>query len=206
MEVPQLHKLKIRFTETFMTVPKIFLGAFLWEGFSLGSKLGEYDVAFYWISGLGCAVGTQFGHVAITFIVQRGHDFSYFHDATKGFLYGLAVLFGPGTAWQRVVNDAHDWGLTFTQAFFYMWLISCLLFFTSLTFFRKVIEVISIKTNTEKRFIHLRSSLYFDFLISLSVGMGDAFFMGTEAVHEFPSDNWLAPTFGVHSGTNTGKR
>jgi hypothetical protein len=202
MEFPHLDKLKFRFLQTFAAVPKIFLGGFLWEGFALACKCSTYDSSFYWMTGVGSAIGVLVGHVLGQAMYQRA-SFSIFEETTLAVLYGFCVLFGTGTAWQRIVNDAVAYNMNFNQAFFFMWILAFLLFFASVTFFRKVTELCADKMNQKAVFAHISSSLYCDLLFSFSIGLGDAFFIGTAAPVTF-SGNWLDARFAVYSNTPTG--
>lgn len=137
------------------------------------------------------------------YVVTGFKDFKPVIEGIRGAMLGLAVFLGPGTIWQRVVNDSADWNFSFTGGFFYMWPLSGLMFLASMTalrflasriqryFFDHRIRAVESVT---RQFLH-------DACLAFSVGLGDAFFMGTSA-EQFPTDNWLAPAFGVYNSTD----
>lgn len=188
---------KNRFAVTALVSFKIFLGAFLWEGFGLGCNCSIYSTAFYFSTGFGGGIGTFLGQLLPALFLYRGQQKPIMLETLRGFILGISVFLGPSTLWQRLVNDAADWGWSFTGGFFYMWLISGLVFVLSYTAFSALLEW----AITKKRLslVELRKKLFMDCLLGISVGLGDAFFMGTSA-SQF-SDNWLAPAFGVYDST-----
>eukprot|EP01039_Chlorochromonas_danica_P010641 gene10641-11797_t len=200
MKVPSRHRLANRFYESALSIPKMFLCAFLWEGFGLGSGYASESVDFYFITGLGGGVGVLVGHL-LAFAVAKGKDFKWQEELTRGSLYGISVFLGPATLWQKIVNDTDEWGWSFTGAFFFMWLIASLTYFASMTFFRAVAEIGSKHLPILKVVEPPSLRIWSDFSLSISVGLGDAFFMGT--VPDQFNHNWLAPAFGVHDDTET---
>lgn len=186
-----------RFLMTSLVSFKIFLGAFLWEGLGLGCNCSIHSASFYFYTGFGAGLGTFLGQLLPALVIHRGHQKPIMLESLRVFILGFSVFLGPGTLWQRLVNDAADWGWSFTGGFFYMWLISGLVFVLSYTVFSALLEAII----TRKRLsvVDARKKFFMDCLLGISVGLGDAFFMGTSA-SQF-SDNWLAPGFGVYDST-----
>ena len=89
--------------------------------------------------------------------------------------------------------------MNFTQAFFFVWLVSFLLFFTTLTVLRLGNSVVKNTFNIENEFQTVVRRIYFDMQLSISVALADAFFVGT--VSDYYTDNTLAPAFGVQEST-----
>lgn len=199
LRIPSKKRLINRSYECMIALPKMFLSAFLWEGFGLASGYSSETVRYYFITGLGGGVGVLVGHM-IVFYFARGKDFVFKEELTKAALYGMAVFLGPATLWQKIVNEADEWGWTFTGSFFFMWLVASLVYFTSMSVFRLFAEFGSCYFPILKTVEPAKQRMVSDFSLSFSVGLGDAFFMGT-CGDQF-SHNWLAPAFGVHDSTN----
>ena len=198
MEVDYLQRLQKRNFETIYSIPKIFLGAFLWQGFGIGCSCSDDSASFYFMTGLGCALGTWIGHFLVYALLKKD-AFEVLKEFLKGFFYALVVFLGPGTLWQRVVNDTEDWNWGFTEAFFFQWLISGLVFLVSLTCFRIVTIQFVNKWKILEIFKPSPQQFYLDLCLSISIGLGDAFFMGTAAGKY--SNNWLSAGFGVYDST-----
>jgi hypothetical protein len=126
-------------------------------------------------------------------------------EVFHAFAYFCAAFFGSGTTWQRIVNDTIRYGMNFTEAFFYVWLLCFLLFQTVLT----VLRFLNTRY-TKKRlnqafgvddFLSVRRRFFFDIQLSLSIACADAFFVGT-VTGVYRGTNWLAPAFGVYPSTH----
>eukprot|EP01031_Cornospumella_fuschlensis_P029517 gene29517-35625_t len=198
LSVPSRTRMYNRFFESAISLPKMFLSGFLWEGFGLASGMDTEYTGYYFMTGLGGGIGTLFGHVLVYYFV-KGESFNLFEESIKGSLYGMSAFFGPSTLWQKLVNDMDEWGWSFTSAFFFMWFISGLVFYVSMMSFRCLAQVLSIYIPAFKVVEPVQERLKSDLTLSLSVGLGDAFFLGT-AVNQFPP-NGLTDAFGV--GDNT---
>jgi hypothetical protein len=61
-----------RFTVTLKTAVKVFLGAFLWEGFGLACGCSIYSDSYYFSTGAGMAIGSFIGHLLIMYTTQLG--------------------------------------------------------------------------------------------------------------------------------------
>lgn len=197
-EIASPAKLKRRFMELGMTAPKIFMAAFLWQGFGLACGCNPDSSNFYFMTGFGSAVGTFVGHVVFSALAMRG-NFDPKHELLEGVIYAMPIFLGPGTAWQKIVNDCQDWGFNFDESFCYMWLVSFLILICSLCFLRILNERIVRRLEIDVHVGTIRDKFPTDFQIAMSIGFGDAFFMGT--VPEQFSSDFLAPPFGVYDDT-----
>ncbi len=177
----------------------MFLSAFMWEGFGIASGYSIESTKYYFITGFGGGVGTIVGHVLVYAII-KGRDLSFLEELATGTLYGLSAFLGPSTIWQKVVNDTAEWGWSFTAAFFFMWLVSGLIFYANMIVFRVIAVIGSKYSNVLKIVEPAGQRLWSDLSLSISVGLGDAFFMGTDKV-QFQDSNWLAPAFGTNENT-----
>eukprot|EP01038_Epipyxis_sp_PR26KG_P014834 gene14834-19933_t len=190
-------------------MPKIFFGAFFWEAFGLAclnhnTCSTDKGASFAFITGFGDAFGVFIGHSLILYWLKNTPNFSIKYEFYRTCFLGLCVFFGVGTMWQFNVDTGHHMGARFTGSFFYMIFIAFIVYFTSTLFFRYLNDKILINyynlvtgIPTIKPYI-----IWNDIQLSLSVAVGQAFFMGTSAV-EF-TDNWLAPAFGVYNNTSYG--
>lgn len=199
MEIPSIPKLYNRSIVTALTSPKIFFGAMLWQGFSYACNCNLDSANFYFITGFGSALGTFLSSVALGLALKGSLD-DFLNEFSHGVLYALPVFLGPGTCWQKNVNDSVDWKFTFTGAFFHMFLISTALYFPAVVFLRAINQYFIKPKGIDTGIDTVEERIYFDFLLSLSIAFGDAFFMGTAAAQHF-EDNWLAPAFGVYDDT-----
>lgn len=186
--------------ETVAVAFKIFVGGVFWETFALISGFSVHSVAYYFITGFGSGLGYFLAHISIYWVLHQ-KKYNPQKELIKGSILGLANFLGPGTIWQRVVNDADDWGWTFTEGFFYMWLISTIFFFVSTSIIRKIEEYVEYGDKFWSSIDPINITLWRDFCFAISLGLGDAFFMGTSAL-QFPSGNWLAPAFGIYANTS----
>lgn len=198
ISVPSRTRMYNRFMESAISLPKMFLSGFMWEGFGLASGMDTEYAGYYFMTGLGGGIGTLFGHVLVYYFV-KGNDFNLWEETTKGSLYGLSAFFGPSTLWQKLVNDMDEWGWSFASAFFFMWFISGLVFYVSMMSFRALAQVLSHFHPVFKVVEPVQERLKSDLTLSISVGLGDAFFLGT-AVNQFPP-NGLTDAFGVGDHT-----
>lgn len=189
-----------RWLATVVGASQVFIGAFFWQGFALACNCDVHYVGYYFITGFGGGLGTVLSAL-VPYALKGFKNFDITIEGLRGFMLGMAIFLGPGTIWQRVVNDAADWGWSFTGGFFYMWLLSGLMFLASITVTRKITYFIQ-----KRAFDHVIRAVdsvtrqfYHDATLAFTVGFSDAFFMGTCAT-QF-SDNWLAGAFGIDNNT-----
>ena len=197
--LPTAKVVKARLFNTILKIPPLFLCGFLWEGFALSTDCSIDSSCYYFLTGIGAAIGTFVGHL-LAYLASRGdHDIA--SELYEAFIHSFGILFGPGTTWQRIVNDASDWGLTFTGAFFYMWLLSALLWFASVTAAKITLDYVLIQSKIEKSVKIDKIQILKFFFVAISIGLADAFFLGT--VSDTFDNNWLGPPFGVNQNTST---
>lgn len=199
-------KLKQRFLTVLQVAPEIFLCGFLWSGFSVACDCGTETTSFYFMSGFGSGLGALFGHILTHITFENGMPTVERQELFHACAYFCAIFFGSGTTWQRIVNDTIRYNMTFTESFFYMWLLSTLMFLTVLTVMRflntqytksqfsKVLQI-------EDDFMDVQHRFFFDIQLACVIGFADAFFVGT-VTGEY-TNNWLGPAFGVHEYTST---
>lgn len=185
-----------RFLVTVILACKIFFGAFLWQGFGIADGSSITSISYYFSTGAGVGVGTMVGHLFTMYLTKYGR-FHQRKELERSLIFGLACVFGPGTAWQPNVNFAKSCGWSYTATFFYIWLISGALFLTSMTFFKAIASMFHENFFASIHVLPLQ--IYLDFLLAISFGLGDAFFTGTSAT--LFSDDWLAGAFGVYDST-----
>jgi len=119
--------------------------------------------------------------------------------------YFFAILFGSGTTWQRIVNDTKDYGMNFTESFFFMWSMSMLLFITIITILRIInLQIVNFCSVEQFYFdtVKVKKRFLFDIQLAISIALADAFFVGTE--HGYYSDNWLGGAFSITPDTHAG--
>jgi hypothetical protein len=153
----------------------------------------------------GGGMGTLVGHSLVHIEFVDGFPTLSRQEIFHACAYFLAIFLGSGTTWQRIVNDTIRYGMNFTEAFFYVWLMCFLLFLTVLTTMRalntqytqdQLFKLLKVKS----KFMTIHKRFYFDVQLALSVSLSDAFFVGTETSEL--EDNWLAPAFGIYDDTS----
>lgn len=204
-EIVDLDKFKNRCLSVLPACPKLFLCGFLWCAFSYVCNCGDDTASFYFSTGFGCGMGALIGHTAVNISFVDGYPTVSRDEIFHACAYFLAIFLGSGTTWQRIVNDTILYGMSFTEAFFFVWLMCFLLFLTVLTIMRflntqytkkQLDEVLHVNDD----FMTVQQRFYFDVQLSASVAMADAFFVGT--ITGVYSDNWLAPVFGIYDSTH----
>lgn len=200
------NKFKQRCLTVLQVAPEIFLCGFLWSGFSVACDCGTETNSFYFMTGFGSGLGALFGHILTHITFDNGFPIVTRQELFHACAYFCAIFFGSGTTWQRIVNDTIRYDMTFTESFFYMWLLSSLMFLTVLTVMRflntqytksqfsKVLQI-------EDDFMDVQHRFFFDVQLCSVIGFADAFFVGT-VTGEY-TNNWLGPAFGVHESTST---
>mmetsp|Transcript_40927 Transcript_40927/g.81391 ORF Transcript_40927/g.81391 Transcript_40927/m.81391 type:complete len:282 (+) Transcript_40927:95-940(+) len=186
--------------------PELFFCGFLWAGFSYACKDCSSDSAsFYFATGFGSGMGAILGHCLSHIEFIDGFPTISRQEIFHACAFFCAIFFGSGTTWQRIVNDTIDYGMDFTQAFFFVYLMCFLLFLTVLTIMRflntqytknQISEVLHVDDD----FMSVQQRFYFDVQLALSIASADAFFVGT--VTGSLDNNWLAPAFGVYGSTH----
>ena len=200
MELASASKFVRRSYDMIYTFPKIFLCGFLWEGFGLACKCSVRATSFYFMTGLGGAIGTSTGHI-LAYVIPNIRSGKWKDELWQAALYGLAIFLGPGTTWQKIVNDCADWNIDFNAGLIYMWGVSAILFSCSLMGLRflnehLLVKVLGLQTNIATA----KEKYYYDAFLAISVGLADAVFVGT-VTGWGTGENWLGPAFGVHPDT-----
>lgn len=197
-------KFKQRCIELLRITPETFLCGFLWTGFSLASGSGSYSVQFYFSAGFGAGLGALVGHGFMNMSIDRGFPTISGQEVFHSVAYFFAIFLGSGTTWQRIVNDTLDYDMNFTESFFYMICMSTLMFLAVLTAMRLMNTQYA--KNEFSRVLHINDDFmtvqqrfYYDMQLASTIGMADAFFLGTIGDEYY--DNWLGPAFAVHKTT-----
>lgn len=199
-----IEKFKHRCIELLRITPETFLCGFLWTGFSIASGCGTYSVLFYFSAGFGSGLGALVGHAFMNGNIDRGFPAISRQELFHSVAYFFAIFLGSGTTWQRIVNDTLDYDMNFTESFFYMLCLSSMMFLAVLTVMRmlntqytkaELNRTLQINNN----FMTVQQRFYYDMQLATTIGMADAFFLGT--VGDEYSDNWLGPAFAVHATT-----
>jgi hypothetical protein len=186
----------------FLLLPKVFLGGFFWEVFSIAATnrgCTSRSQEFYFLTGFGDGLGTFIGHIIVS-LISCENKRNFLNVLVHALLSSLVVFFGIGTMWQFNVNTSHVLNHNFTQAFFYLVCISFFVHFLSLIFFRECIHQIATNAKVKSKTLKFKDLLWLDSQLSFSVAISSGFFMGTCAT-EFV-DNWLSPLFGVNNSTS----
>jgi hypothetical protein len=178
----------------------IFFSGFLWQGFSLATSCDSNTTAYFFITGFGSGVGAMFGHIISNLTFKDNKPQLSSAVLLNSIAYFFALFLGTGTAWQKIVNICVNHGYNFVQTFFFVWMVTFLLFFATITILRTGNSLVKETFKLENEFETSLRRLYFDLQLAISVGLADAFFVAT-IKDTFP-DNTLSPVFGVDSDTN----
>jgi hypothetical protein len=204
---------KWRLYNMLFNLPGMFLSGFFWQGMSY-AYIDNYpgtnaDTAgFYFMTGLGSGIGTGLGQILCNFqvfsvtglMLPKLPSEQFFH----GICYGLACFLGSSTIWQALVNCSLHYSWSFVETFFFVFWFSSMTFWLSLMVWRFCTAIIfptsshihlSESSLASERDYLLVERVIMDLQIALSVGMADAFFLGTLA--DTWSDNFLDRPFGV---------
>jgi hypothetical protein len=204
-EIPDAEKFKARTIVLLSLCPELFLCGFLWTGLGYGCfGCSTHSAAFYFATGFGSGVGALLGHFLSHFEMVDGFPTVTKQEVFHGCAYFCAIFLGSGTTWQRIVNDTIGYGMNFTEAFFFVWLMCFLLFLTVLTAMRflntryaraELNRVLDVNDD----FMSVKDRFIYDIQLSATIAFADAFFVGT--VTEYRGTNWLSPAFGVYPST-----
>jgi hypothetical protein len=152
------------------------------------------------MTGFGGALGAGIGHICSLLTIEDGSLVLPKRARNRALATFAAMFLGSATSWQKVVNDTNDYGMNFTQAFFFIFSTSFVLFLTTLAVLRAIGYVLKFHfIGAEKYGESVQMRFYYDAQIAMSVAMADAFFLGT--VSGMYNDNGLGGLFGVTSDT-----
>mmetsp|Transcript_21975 Transcript_21975/g.36810 ORF Transcript_21975/g.36810 Transcript_21975/m.36810 type:complete len:296 (+) Transcript_21975:28-915(+) len=182
--------------------PEAFMCGFLWQGFSFTTAGNSDTAGYYFTTGFGSGLGAFMGHMVTNINVEDGVPMIDRMEIFHSIAFFMAIFIGSGTTWQKIVNDTRSYDMNFTQAFFYMWLVSFLLFGTVLTLLRFLHTSWLIHIRHKETWDDIQSvsqRFYYDLQIASAVGLADAFFVGT--VSGIYNDNWLGGAFGTTEST-----
>lgn len=205
-QLVDFEKFKSRCFVVLTVCPELFLCGFLWSGFSYACNCSSDSAAFFFATGFGSGMGALIGHSLSHIEFVDGFPTITRQEIFHACAFFCAIFFGSGTTWQRIVNDTIDYGMNFTQAFFFVWLMCFLLFLTVLTVMRFLNtqytrQQINRVLHVEDDFMTVQQRFYFDVQLAASIAMADAFFVGTvTGVNNW--NNWLSPAFGVYDSTH----
>lgn len=188
-----------RFSALCHTAPEIFMSGFVWQGFGIASGYSNTSASYFFITGFGAALGLMVTHILMNIQFLDGVPVVPRRARNKATVKFLALFFGSATTWQKIANDTHNYGMNFTQAFFFMWFTSFLLFLLVLTVLRLCNTALKTYLNVENDMATVYQRYYYDIQLSVSVSLADAFFLGTSS--GFYTDNALGGLFGVTSDT-----
>ena len=183
---------------TLIQSPKLFFSAFFWMAFAdLSIFLGYNDRSSLYslLTGIGDFVGVIIGGVLIIVVFQySGKDFyTELHNTIH-----IAICSGivAGSLWQVTINWSVDQNMNFNESFWLVTSFSFSSFFVSMVLLRFLNQYLPYQLCI-KNVNGL--SVYNDFLLAISLGVADGFFVGTEST-DFPDDDWLI-AFGISEVT-----
>jgi len=192
-----------RMLKTLIISPKIFFGAFGWEAFALiatdlaGSS--QDDATYFLLTGVGDAIGYFLAHmVSMHLLCIDFMSDDYIAEVHNGLLITFASGIVGGTLWGVWVWIAYEYlALTFSQAFFYIYAISFVVFFSSLLALREINA--AMPKSIRLRVGTVEKKWQYDLTLSLSVASADAFFIACDS-DLFPG-SWFGETFNISSDT-----
>jgi len=188
---------KKRFVATFDTiVSKIFLAGFFWQSAAIlcGYSIETFEFAV--TTGLGDAFGVFVGHcfydIFKKIVVDEGIDLT--NTLQIGIFLSTASFFS-GTVWQPIVNALQTAGFSFLGVFVCTWICCTYSFNFGLRIGRNLYS---------QRLLHVERPTWensrTDFALSMAVGGGSAFFVGTDTTY-LPEVNFLYYVVGIHDYT-----
>jgi hypothetical protein len=186
-----------RFTATFDTIiSKVFMAGFFWQSAAILTGYGDETLGFALTTGFGDAFGVFVGHcfydIFKKIVVDEDLNLSYTFQT--GLFLGTASIFS-GTAWQPVVNTLQSAGLSFLSVFLCTWVCCTYAFNFGLRVGRNLYS---------NRFEHVERPTWensrADFALSIAIGAGSAFFVGTDTSY-MPDTNFLYHIIGIHDYT-----
>lgn len=184
-----------RWKETALSLPQFMLSAAGYEIFNLmwWGPDDENSIVYYYWMGLGAFIGAFVGHMIILpFIVGK---YDVFRELEEASIISLSIIFGPSTTlpWIKYVCAEH--GISFTEAFFFIWFTAFISYFGMPFLFRALFQCIKIG---KTRWLQSNMETVYDLYNSSSVGFGYAFMYGNYDV----SGNWLS-IFEITSETSS---
>jgi len=97
-------------------------------------------------------------------------------------------------------NISIDLSFDFTGAFLFVYMMSAIAFFVTIILLRSINDFLISAKNKFDIMPLSGQTFWYDFLLSISVGAADAFFVGTD--NQYFSDGWLG-AFDVSDSTST---
>ena len=146
---------------------------------------------------MGDTIGVIIGGLLIILVFQfKGkHFYSEFHSTLH-----VAISSGivTGSLWQVYVNFCIDEKLQFNETFWTVTSFSLASYLTASVILRWLNQYLP---DGYRLYIDKvnESSIFYDFLFAISLGIADGFFVGTD-VEDFPDDDWLI-VFGIYPET-----
>lgn len=199
LALADLDKILNRSCALLASAPEIFMSGFVWQGFGIASGCDITSTSYFFLTGFGGALGGSISHILVNTRIAENIPMLPRRARNKAAAMFLALFLGSGTTWQKIANDTHNYGMNFTQAFFFVWFISFLLFLTVLTAMRLLNLIVKAYLKIENDMDTVAQRYWYDIQVSISVGLADAFFLGTSS--GFYTDNSLGGLFGVTSDT-----
>jgi len=197
---PQTDKYLDRILGTALAAPKVFLGAMLWEGFSLVATMDNLQPTspgYYFLTGLGDFLGILTACLILMHVqCLTGNEYmKELHDSLV--LATVSGLFA-GTLWQFSVNLGVQDSFTFTETFFLVGTLGFATVFLLLYIIRITND--SLPTEYRLRIDPSHEKVHHDFQLAFVLGVADAFFVTTDGV-DF-ADDWLA-SFAIYPDTDS---
>jgi hypothetical protein len=203
-ELASIPLLQKRIYTMLLFSPKFFCASFTWEGFgfaAMASGGNSTSAGYYFMTGLGTMLGVVFASaIIIAFTKLGGPRDDLIAEIHSTLFVGLAAGITAGTLWQVSVNISIDGGYTFSGAFFFVYFMSSLSYFTSASLMRYINGNL---LPSAWRFMLAPFSTQVicqELTLALSVGAADAFFVGTD--DRVLNYGWLK-AFNVYGDTNT---
>jgi hypothetical protein len=179
LTIVDFEKFKLRFFCLLSSCPEVFLSGFLWQAFGLACGCENTATSYFFMTGFGGALGAGIGHICSRLTIEDGSLVLPKRARNRALATFAAMFLGSATSWQKVVNDTNDYGMNFTQAFFFIFSTSFVLFLTTLAVLRAVGYVLKFHfIGAEKYGESVQMRFYYDAQIAMSVAMADAFFLG----------------------------
>ena len=205
--VPSMDLLLQRSVVTLIECPLFFWSCLAWEGFALLSTdlLGEskFSASYCFMAGLGSFLGALAYSTLLVFIQSQLTETSIWSLLPESVARSIAGGVTTGTLWQFSVNISELKSYSFTGAFFFVYFMSVIAFFTMM-FLIRFSNTLFLSSSTKFNIKPYSLDLaYYDLMLALCTGAADAFFIGTDN-SQF-ADGWLS-SFNVSDSMNAAQK
>lgn len=155
-------------------------------------RLDQYDAGYFFLTGVGTIIGITIAELIIVAATTKittkytwDELYTLFHFHI---LLCIAIGFSAGTLWQVNVNIGLYLGFNFTEAFFFMFALTFLIFMVAVSTVREVNGLLP--EWARLRLQKTDDKLWYDVTLGLAVAAADAFFVGTDN-NEYTPHGWL---------------